>query len=74
MNRGFGIEVEGTYGSPSVSTSNYDPDWWNHADSVDFKLNDDPVVRSGTSRMNKRARAGVMKPTGSTSADADLHA
>ena len=72
MNRGFGIEVEGTYGSPSVSTGNYDPDWWNHAESVEFKLNDDPVVRSGTSRMNKRARAGVMKPTGSTSADADL--
>ena len=72
MNRGFGIEVEGTYGSPSVSTANYDPDWWNHANEVDFKLNDEPVTRSGTSRMNKRARAGVMKPTGSTSADADL--
>ena len=72
INRGFGIEVEGTYGSPSVSTANYDPDWWNHADSVDFKLNDSPVTRSGSSRMNKRARAGIMKPTGSTSADADL--
>lgn len=72
INRGFGIEVEGTYGSSSVSTSNYDPDWWNHADSVDFKLNDTPVTRSGSSRMNKRARAGIMKPTGSTSADADL--
>ena len=72
MNRGFGLEVEGTYGSPSVSTSNYDPDFWNHAESVDFKLNDEPVTRSGTSRMNKRARAGVMKPTGSTEADADL--
>ena len=72
MNRGFGLEVEGTYGSPSVSTANYDPDFWNHAESVDFKLNDEPVTRSGTSRMNKRARAGVMKPTGSTEADADL--
>ena len=72
VNRGFGIEVEGTYGSPSVSTGNFDPDWWNRADSVDFKLNDEPVTRSGGSRMNKRARAGVMKPTGSTSADADL--
>lgn len=71
-NRGFGIEVEGTYGSPSVSTANYDPDWWNNANSIDFKLNDDPVVRSGTSRMNKKARAGVMKPSGSTEADADL--
>lgn len=72
MNRGFGLEVEGTYGSPSVSTGNYDPDFWNSANSVDFKLNDDPVVRSGSSRMNKMARAGVMKPTGSTEADADL--
>lgn len=72
MNRGFGIEVEGTYGSPSVSTANFDPDWWNHAQSVDFKLNDEPVVRNGSSRMNKRARAGIMKPTGSTEADADL--
>ncbi len=72
VNRGFGIEVEGTYGSTSVTTSNFDPDWWNHADSVDFKLNDEPVTRSGSSRMNKRARAGIMKPTGSTSADADL--
>jgi len=72
VNRGFGLEVEGTYGSPSVSTANYDPDFWNHAESVDFKLNDEPVTRSGTSRMNKRARAGVMKPTGSTEADADL--
>ena len=72
MNRGFGLEVEGTYGSPSVSTANYDPDFWNSANSVDFKLNDEPVVRSGSSRMNKRARAGIMKPTGSTEADADL--
>ena len=72
VNRGFGIEVEGTYGSPDVATSSFDPDWWNHAESVDFKLNDEPVTRSGSSRMNKRARAGVMKPTGSTEADADL--
>ena len=72
VNRGFGIEVEGTYGSPSVSTANFDPDWWSHAETVEFKLNDDPVIRSGTSRMNKRARAGIMKPSGSTEADADL--
>lgn len=72
MDRGFGIEVEGTYGNTNIVTSSFDPNWWNHADSVDFKLNDDPVTRSGASRMNKRARAGVMKPTGSTSADADL--
>lgn len=72
MDRGFGIEVEGTYGDTSIAKSSFDPNWWNHADSVDFKLNDEPVTRSGASRMNKRARAGIMKPTGSTSADADL--
>ena len=72
INRGFGIEVEGTYGDTTVTTANFDPNWWNHAESVDFKLNDEPVTRSGSSRMNKRARAGIMKPTGSTTADADL--
>ena len=77
MNRGFGIEVEKRYGSlnsggTEIATSSFDPDWWNHAESVDFKLNDTPVTRSGSSRMNKRARAGIMKPTGSTNADADL--
>ena len=72
INRGFGIEVEGAYGDTTVTTANFDPNWWNHAESVDFKLNDEPVTRSGSSRMNKRARAGIMKPTGSTTADADL--
>ena len=71
MDRGFGIELEESYGN-DVSKSTFDPDWWNRADSVDFKLNDTPVTRSGGSRMNKKARAGVMKPTGSTTADADL--
>ena len=72
MDRGFGIEVEGDYADTSITTASFDPDWWNHAESVDFKLNDEPVTRSGSSRMNKRARAGIMKPTGSTEADADL--
>ena len=72
VNRGFGIEVEGSYGDTTIATSSFDPDWWNHAESVEFKLNDEPVTRSGSSRMNKRARAGIMKPTGSTTADADL--
>ena len=76
-NRGFGIEVEKRYGSKNssgsdIATSSFSPDWWNHAESVNFKLNDSPVTRSGSSRMNKRARAGIMKPTGSTTADADL--
>ena len=72
MDRGFGLELESTYGDTTVAKSNFDPDFWCQADSVDFKLGDEPVTRSGGSRMNKRARAGIMKPTGSTEADADL--
>lgn len=72
VDRGFGIEVEGEYGDLTITKSQFDPNWWNQAESIDFKLNDEPVTRSGGSRMNKKARAGVMKPTGSTTADADL--
>ena len=71
MDRGFGLEEEATYGE-AATKSQFDPNFWNRADDVDFKLNDEPVTRSGGSRMNKRARAGIMKPTGSTTADADL--
>ena len=72
VDRGFGIEVEGTYGDTTVSTASFDPNWWSEAETVDFKLNDDPVTKNGSSRMNKRARAGVAKPSGTTKADADL--
>jgi hypothetical protein len=71
MDRGFGIEIEEEYGE-DVAKSAFEPDWWSEAESVDFKLNDEPVTKSGVSRMNKRARAGVIKPTGNTQADADL--
>ena len=72
VDRGFGLELESSYGDTTVTKSNFDPDFWNQAEEVEFKLNDEPFTRSGGSRMNKRARAGVMKPTGSTTADADL--
>ena len=72
VDRGFGIETESTYGDTTVSKSSFHPDWWSDAESVSFKLNDEPIVKSGVSRMNKKARAGIMKPTGSTNADADL--
>ena len=67
MDRGFGLELESTYGDTTVSKSNFDPNFWNQADDVDFKLNDEPITRSGGSRMNKRARAGIMKPTSTNS-------
>ena len=72
VDRGFGLELESSYGDTTVAKSAFDPDFWNQAEEVEFKLNDEPFTRSGSSRMNKRARAGIMKPTGSTTADADL--
>ena len=72
VDRGYGIEIEDTYGDTTVTKSNFAPEWWSEAESVDFKLNDEPVTKSGGSRMNKRARAGVIKPTGTTKAEADL--
>lgn len=71
VDRGFGLELEEEY-SEIVAKSAFAPDFWSEADSVDFKLNDEPITKSGTSRMDKRARAGIMKPTGSTQLDADL--
>ena len=72
VERGFGIEIEQNYGDTTIAKADFDPDWWNQAEDVDFQLNDEPVTRSGSSRMNKRSRAGVLKPQGSTTADADL--
>ncbi len=72
MDRGFGVELEETYGDTTVPKSEFDPNFWNNAEKVDFKLGDEPVTKSGSSRMNKKARAGIMKPEGSTEADGDL--
>ena len=71
VDRGFGLELEDVYGQ-MVAKTDFHPSWWSEANSVDFKLNDDAVVQSGSSRMNRKARAGVMKPTGSTESVADL--
>jgi hypothetical protein len=71
VDRGFGLEMESTYGE-IIPKTDFDLDFWNQAEDVDFNLGDEPVTKSGGSRMNKRARAGIMKPEGSTTADADL--
>ena len=71
VDRGFGLELEKDYGELGAK-SEFAPDWWSEADTVDFKLNDEPVTKSGSSRMDKKARAGIMKPTGQTQLDADL--
>ena len=76
VDRGFGLQLEAPdhYGEvENISTFNEaDLDWWSEADNANFKLNDKPVTKSGSSRMNKRSRAGIIKPTGTTKADADL--
>ncbi len=72
VNRGFGLEIEDdTYGE-IVEPENFDLAWFQDVDSSDFKLNDDVITRSGGSRMDKKARPGVLKPTGSVSGDVDL--
>ncbi len=43
VDRGFGIEVEGEYGDLTITKNEFDPNWWNQAESIDFKLNDEPV-------------------------------
>lgn len=71
VDRGFGIELEENYGE-NKEKDEFDLDWFQDVDDVDFKMNDEPVTKSGGSRMNKKARPGIIKPTGSTSGDADL--
>lgn len=72
VDRGFGLELESEYGDTTVAKTAFEPSFWNQAEDVDFNLGDEPITRSGGSRMNKRARAGILKPTGSTTAEADL--
>ena len=71
VDRGFGLELETTYADTTITKSEFDPNFWNQAETVDFKLYDEPITKSGGSRMNQGVRAGIMKPTGTTSADAD---
>lgn len=67
----FGLEPETVYGE-EVSKSQFNLDFDHDVDSMDFKLNDEPVTKSFGSRMNQKARAGVIKPTGSIETSANL--
>ena len=69
--RVFGLEPEVAYGETKTKEE-FDPDFDHDVDSMDFKLNDEPVTKSFGSRMNQKARAGVMKPTGSIETSANL--
>lgn len=67
----FGLEPETVYGE-EVTKSQFNLDFDHDVDSMDFKLNDEPVTKSFGSRMNQKARAGVIKPTGSIETSANL--
>lgn len=67
----FGLEPETTYGE-DVEPDQFNLDFDHDVDSMDFKLNDEPVTKSFGSRMNRKARAGVIKPTGSIETSANL--
>ena len=69
--RVFGLEPETVYGE-DVQPEDFNLDFDHEVDSMDFKLNDEPVTKSVGSRMNKKARAGVIKPTGSIETSANL--
>lgn len=69
--RVFGLEPEIAYGEEKTK-SQFNLDFDHEVDSMDFKLNDEPVTKSFGSRMNQKARAGVIKPTGSIGTSANL--
>lgn len=69
--RVFGLEPESVYGI-DADKEDFNLDFDHDIDSMDFKLNDEPVTKSFGSRMNQKARAGVMKPTGSIETSANL--
>ena len=69
--RVFGLEPEVAYGETKTK-EDFNLDFDHDVDSMDFKLNDEPVTKSFGSRMNQKARAGVMKPTGSIETSANL--
>lgn len=69
--RVFGLEPEIAYGEEKTK-SQFNLDFDHEVDSMDFKLNDEPVTKSFGSRMNQKARAGVIKPTGSIETSANL--
>ena len=69
--RVFGLEPEVAYGETKTKEE-FDLDFDHDVDSMDSKLNDEPVTKSFGSRMNQKARAGVMKPTGSIETSANL--
>ena len=67
----FGLKMENEYGE-DCDFSNWTPDWHQEVSSADFKLGDEANLSTGGSRMYKRGRAGVMKPTGTVEGQVDI--
>ena len=73
--RVFGLKEEASYGNLAnglSETSASTIDFHRRIGDGNFKLNDDPVTSNDGSRMVQSARAGAVKPTGSTSGKCDL--
>ncbi len=74
----LGLKKEKTYGKldgedgNGFDIANVDPDFHRRLNDGSFKLNDEPVTFNDGSRMVQGARAGAIKPTGSTSGKCDL--
>lgn len=65
--RVVGIKEENTYGVAEPA-----PDFHQEVENSKASLNSEPFTSSGGSRMKKRARAGVIKPTSTIKAGVDL--
>ncbi|MBQ6629150.1 MAG: carboxypeptidase regulatory-like domain-containing protein [Methanobrevibacter sp.] len=74
----LGLKKEATYGKlagedvEGFNLAAVDPDVHRRIGDGNFKLNDEPKTFNEGSRMIQGARAGAMKPTGSTSGKCDL--
>lgn len=68
--RVLGLKEEETYGNLKSGTTN--PDFHRRLSDGEFKLNDEPLSSNEGSRMVQMARAGAVKPTGSTGGKCDL--
>lgn len=73
--RVFGLKEEAKYGELATGLTETSPssiDFHRRVGDGNFKLNDEPVTYNDGSRMVQGARAGAVKPSGSTSGKCDL--
>ena len=66
--RKYGIVEEASYANCAAT----EPDWYQDVSKLSASLNSEPILKTTGSRMQKKARAGTVKPTASTETDVDL--